>query len=259
MAKTIPFVKLQSTQEAVDFYEKYPNAFRLLTQIAFRVRWYDVTARDNPHLNLNRGDALTGDLKNLHLSERQYRDAKTACQKLGHATFRGTNKGTIATITSTTIYDCSKFIKGDQTDSQTDSQTATNIELENIKSLQEGVEKRACDGFPEKVQWREAYQSLITCHQLAHLSPEQFVEALKFARPKDLTEAVRLCVMDASVQLNEVQYPRGFIQRYFSRQCDIESGKNEKKYTAPNRPGGSSRYGGADDCRIGADRLGIKT
>jgi len=87
--------------DAISELVKYPNGLTLVTQIALR-------ARRNGRLNvcgLKVGEALLGDYRNYGMSEREYRTAKDKLQNWGIATFKGTNRGTVAKLTDSSIYD----------------------------------------------------------------------------------------------------------------------------------------------------------
>ena len=83
---------------------KFPYAFTLLSIIALRARR---TAKENgPNIhNLNPTEALIGDYVNYGMSQQNYRTAKKQLEDFGLITTQATNKGTIATICSTEIYD----------------------------------------------------------------------------------------------------------------------------------------------------------
>lgn len=86
--------------ESARILMKDKNAYMLLTQIAHRAK-----RSDNIQNNLNIGDALIGDYRSIGLTEMEYRGAKTRLKNIGQITTRPTNKGTIATIIKTDIYD----------------------------------------------------------------------------------------------------------------------------------------------------------
>ena len=70
------------------------NAFVLLYIIAHRARWRQgFNAK-----GLGPGEALIGDHAECSMSAREYRTAKHFLSKHGFATFKPTNKGTIATL-----------------------------------------------------------------------------------------------------------------------------------------------------------------
>lgn len=72
----------------------------LLTVIALRGRYREGTGLDG----LSQGQALLGDLDEYGISEQEYRTAKEKLSAWGLASFKGTNKGTIATLLSRDIY-----------------------------------------------------------------------------------------------------------------------------------------------------------
>ena len=89
-----------------------PLAFCLLYVIAKRARWH---AGFNRH-GLVQGEAFVGDFENYGMSERNYRTAKEQLSKWGFATFKPTNKGTVATLVNTAIFDASTFPADGQAD-----------------------------------------------------------------------------------------------------------------------------------------------
>lgn len=76
-------------------------AFVLAAIIAVRARR---TNGMNLHA-LKPGEALLGDYKEYGMSETQYREAKKRLERAGYATFHGTNKGTIAKLENTQVFD----------------------------------------------------------------------------------------------------------------------------------------------------------
>lgn len=77
------------------------NAFTLLALIAFRAKR---TNGLSVH-NLQPGEALIGDFENCGLTEQKYRSAKNRLRSYGLATFKSTNKGTIARLVNTNVFD----------------------------------------------------------------------------------------------------------------------------------------------------------
>ena len=106
------FLKLNRSDETDDLL-KDKNAFMLLTQIALRARRFGSSIHE-----LKIGEAMIGDHRNVGLTQREYRTAKGHLVKYGLATFRTTNRGTIAKILNTAIYD----INIDESDKQNDKQ-----------------------------------------------------------------------------------------------------------------------------------------
>lgn len=95
------FVKL-FREKGIELLEADPQAFLLLTQIAMRARRTD---REYSMIPLKANQAFLGDHKKAGLSRQQYRNAQKRLAKYGLSTFEPTNKGTIATLTSTEVYD----------------------------------------------------------------------------------------------------------------------------------------------------------
>jgi hypothetical protein len=88
------YIKLNRKSE--ELFESDPDAFLLMSQIMFRA-----LRKDSPYNKhkLIPGQSLIGDYKNCGLSRQRYRDAQERIEKRYKlATFKGTNKGTIATI-----------------------------------------------------------------------------------------------------------------------------------------------------------------
>ena len=98
--------------ETTDDLLKSPECFLLLTQIALRAR------RTNEGLNVNGleiGQALIGDFKSIGLSsEKVYRTAKKKLENFNLVAFKGTNRGTIATLLNSVVYDINENDRGEQ-------------------------------------------------------------------------------------------------------------------------------------------------
>jgi hypothetical protein len=88
-----------------------------------RARW-----KDCPITKLKSGESFIGDFRECGLhSEMSYRHAKKVLLDCQIATFRGTNKGTVATLVNSTIFSISHQASNDQETSQaTDAQQASN-------------------------------------------------------------------------------------------------------------------------------------
>jgi hypothetical protein len=89
-------------EKAIELLEEDPQAYLLLSQIALRARRKDAEYSRTP---LKANQAFLGDHKKAGLSQQQYKSAKKRLAVYGLATFEPTNKGTIATLTSTEIFD----------------------------------------------------------------------------------------------------------------------------------------------------------
>ena len=94
------FIKLNRSPEALEL-ARDPNAFTLLAIIAMRARR---NSEFNFH-NLKHGEALIGDYKNYGLTEQKYRTAKKKLKNWKFITTRTTNRGTIAKLINSAIWD----------------------------------------------------------------------------------------------------------------------------------------------------------
>jgi hypothetical protein len=135
--------------EALELIKLNPCAFLLLYVIAYRARWADGF---NAH-GLRRGEALVGDHEACGMTEQNYRTAKQFLAKHGFATFRPTNKGTVASLANTRVFEC--FIgEGNEQNNErvTDGQRTGNGQVTtNYKGTRvqgEGEEARAREGTP---------------------------------------------------------------------------------------------------------------
>lgn len=97
------WIALHCGDEAESLLSNHPNAFLLLTQIAMRAQW-----KDNPVTGIKAGEAFIGDFKEAGLeTQMAYRHAKKVLVRCSLATFKGTNKGTVATLANTSIFSTS--------------------------------------------------------------------------------------------------------------------------------------------------------
>lgn len=110
-------------EQGLELLKASPHAFALLYIIAHRARWHDGF---NQH-GLSLGDAFVGDFESYGMSEQNYRTAKVQLAKWGFATFKPTNKGTVARIINTGIFDASPLPANGQGSGQvTDASRAGN-------------------------------------------------------------------------------------------------------------------------------------
>ena len=117
------YIKLLRGRAGWDLLEASPDAYLLLTQIALRAR--RTTSPVNRH-NLAIGEALIGDYKTIGLTEARYKTAKKSLDKWDLATFKGTNKGTIAKLVDSTIFDINAERSDEQNDEQIDEPETTD-------------------------------------------------------------------------------------------------------------------------------------
>ena len=112
------FVKLsrEDANGSLSYLAKKPFASHLYQIIALRAKRAEHPT--NAHLKL--GECLIGDYKSYGMSLQNYRTAKKQLAKAGLASFVSSTKGTVATITSTDIYD----INLDDSQHQSNNQNA---------------------------------------------------------------------------------------------------------------------------------------
>jgi Tfp pilus assembly protein PilW len=116
------WIAYHRSDEAEELQARHPNAFLLLAQIARRARW-----KDCPIKKLKAGQALVGDWKKAGIpSEMAYRIAKDVLSDCGLATFKGTTKGTIATLCSSSIFSLSELENNGQGNEQATDEERTN-------------------------------------------------------------------------------------------------------------------------------------
>ena len=84
-----------------EILNKNPHAFVLLFFIAVRAwRGPRVSPRD-----CEIGEALIGDYSKMGMTEQKYRTAKKHLEKMGFITTKSTNKGTVAKLINTELFD----------------------------------------------------------------------------------------------------------------------------------------------------------
>ena len=177
------FIKL-NREKGIELLEEDPQAFLLLTQIAMRARRKD---GEYSRISLKTNQALLGDHKKIGLSRQQYRNTQKRLIQYGLATFEPTNKGTVATLTNTAVYDTnaggntppkspnsSMKIRDDQpTENQPETmKEPTNDQLKTIKEPVTRMEE--CKKATTTTSTQKADAVLYEClqnHQ--HLSAEE--------------------------------------------------------------------------------------
>jgi hypothetical protein len=120
------FMKLMRS-EATESLMKKPAAFLLMSVIAYRVKRTDDFNIDG----LKIGEAFIGDYRNFNLTEAAYRNAKEQLVKHGLISTRATNKGTVATILNSEIYDLNILPDNKQNDTPTTGKQRVSSEQDN--------------------------------------------------------------------------------------------------------------------------------
>lgn len=113
--------------EAMDILRRRPTAFALLYLIAQRAK----RSEDHPNKNLEVGEAFIGDYESYGVTEQIYRDDKAFLTENGQITSKGTNRGTIAKIVSSTVF-CINEKKGTDEKKKENGQRTTNNNDNNI-------------------------------------------------------------------------------------------------------------------------------
>jgi len=148
MDSYIQFYRGEKTNELM----KDPSSFMLLTQIALRARRTDSFNVKN----LKPGEAFIGDYRTIGLTQQQYRTAKKKLEEWGLAKFEPTNRGTIATLLNTDIYNIniktnnghnnkqvtnSKRLVNDQITTNNNEKKVNNVNNEFISKKNKNYEK----------------------------------------------------------------------------------------------------------------------
>jgi hypothetical protein len=87
--------------EAFELLRRHRPSFVLLYVIAYRAQRTSAFNR----FNLKPGEALLGDWRACGLTRQEYRTAQHILREGHFATFKATSKGTVATLTNSTIFD----------------------------------------------------------------------------------------------------------------------------------------------------------
>jgi len=127
------------SEAGMELLKANPLAFVLLYVIARRARWADGFNRHG----LAKGEAFIGDFESYGMTEQNYRTAKAQLAKWKFATFKPTNKGTVAALTDTSVFSVSTMHdNGQSNDRVTDSQrTANGRVTTNLESKKERREE----------------------------------------------------------------------------------------------------------------------
>jgi hypothetical protein len=115
---SIGYIKFMRSEETVELVRR-PHEFTLLALISMRAR----RTCSFSTINLEPGEALIGDFQSCGMTEQKYRTAKRNLEKWGFITTRSTNRGTIAKLENSGIFDINMQEGNEQTNEQaTDKQ-----------------------------------------------------------------------------------------------------------------------------------------
>ena len=128
------WVKLMRSLESIELLAHFPNAFRLACVIAIRARW---RGGFNVH-GLAQGECLLGDFRSYGMTEKEYRGAKQKLEKHGFAAFRRANRGTVARLIDTRLFDTSPLQEGGHKGGQRANEGRTGGDKRSSKAVQKG-------------------------------------------------------------------------------------------------------------------------
>lgn len=170
------FIKL-FREKALELLEENSKAFLLLTQIAIRAR-----RNDAEYSSLKANQAFIGDHEKIGLSRQEYRSAQKKLTKYKLASFEPTNKGTIATLICTAVYD----INADETSCEKPPNLSMQIhENEPTKNQSETMKEPTSlhhETIREPLTRKKEYNNAIM-KENPHLHPTQTLK-----EPEDLED-----------------------------------------------------------------------
>lgn len=143
MVFIMAFIKLNRTKELEELL-KHPNEWVLLTLIAYRA-----ARTENRYEKLSPGQAKIGDYKNYGMSLQNYRTAKRNLEEWRLVTFKPTNKGTIATLLDSSIYDINPQT-AQQTSEHSTNKQPTNKVTTNKNDKKEKNKKKPSLSLKER-------------------------------------------------------------------------------------------------------------
>jgi hypothetical protein len=121
---------------ALELIRANPLAYVLAAVIAHRGRWREGFNADGLAL----GEAFLGDFRSYGMSERQYRTAKQQLAKWRFATFKATNKGTVAKLMDTRLFSILPLEADGQNDGQpTDKRRTSDGQATDSRRLTKNV------------------------------------------------------------------------------------------------------------------------
>jgi len=142
------FIKYMRSDEAINLHSN-KNANHLLNVIAFRA-----SRNGNPVLGVKPGEAFIGDYIKMELTHKEYRTATSNLVKWGYITITTTNKGTIAKLCNSDVYNINSELS-DRTganEGQTRGKPGATIKKERKKDTQ--------NDFFDKNQKRKTTQQI---------------------------------------------------------------------------------------------------
>jgi hypothetical protein len=213
------FILMLRSKQLLKLLERRQSAFVLLTLIALRARRTAELHFDE----LKIGEALIGDYKSYGATEQIYKTDKKFLEKYGLATFKSTNRGTIASLISTTIFDINEekpIINNPTDEKQTvNEQSTINNNVNNEKK----------DIYSFKSKKSPSMFSLVSCS-----TEELETLSRKFRVPYEYTKSKQDDLLDkikeGSFKGNNVYFTLTQWIRYDIRKGNI----TPKPYVLPN-------------------------
>jgi hypothetical protein len=116
-----PWFTAIRSDDVIELILANPKAFILAFMIAFRARWKDGFNRHG----LDKGEAMLGDWTAYGMTRQEYRTALDQLKEWGFATFRTTNKGTLAKLVDTRLFALLPPVRNQQDNQQATSEQPT--------------------------------------------------------------------------------------------------------------------------------------
>ena len=169
------FIKYMRSEEAINLHSN-KNANHLLSIIAFRA-----SRKGNPVLGVKPGEAFIGDYKKMELSHQEYRSAVANLVKWGYITITTTNKGTIAKLCNSDVYDINSDLFNKQTTSQqqTNNKQTTTINNERKKEINKNTKNDFLDKIPKRKNTEEIRATLYKIFGEDEVHVENIIQGFK--------------------------------------------------------------------------------
>ena len=146
------FVKFKRSNQTEEIIKD--RAFSLLALIAIRAKRSNGFNIDG----LEVGEAMIGDYKACGMTEQTYRTSKKKLEKWGFATFKATNKGTIAKLINSIVFDINIEHSNEQANTRlTDDQRTGNERVTTNKNEknEKNEKKRDYPDFLDMKLWQD--------------------------------------------------------------------------------------------------------
>jgi hypothetical protein len=170
------WVALHCGDETKALLKDHPTAYLLLTLIAIRAKW-----KNCPVTGLRIGQAFIGDWREAGIqSEAAYRHAKETLKRCRLATFRGTNKGTIATLANSMVFSISTHSNSGQGSGQGSDQTTGQQQADSKQGTTNHTDT-PIDGHTETIHTADSNSAPVGTASNATPPPITSSEAVEMA------------------------------------------------------------------------------